>query len=270
MKSLRKYIWRRFYAIKYLQQTPPEKCSPALIHKLRVEIKKVKALLNLINRCSGEFKKTKTFGPFKSIYRQAGKIRDLQLEEIFLQKYSDHVDVKNYIKRVKILGKKRLDKYYKIINKKLLRRQRDACDKCQPFISALSRKVVSKYIMNQKDKVERFARRDSFKSQDIHRLRKRLKEFDYNRKSIGSATSVDKTNYDKDLPILLGQWHDYQVMIRHMKKIATKSNNGDFNTTSQLAKIKNQISKDSDQLLKKIKNSLRHSAFYTQQELIRN
>jgi hypothetical protein len=90
-----------------------------------------------------------------------------------------------------------------------------------------------------------------------------MKEFDYNRKSIRSETFVDKIRYDEDLPLLLGQWHDCQVMIRHMNKVATKSN-------KELAKIEKRIAKDSNQLLKRIMKSLRHSAFRTQQELIKN
>jgi CHAD domain-containing protein len=172
MKSLVKYIWRRFYAIEYLQHTRPEKCSAALIHKLRIEIKKIKALLNLINRCSEKFKKRKIFEPFKSIYRQAGKIRDLQLEEIFLQKYADRVGVKNYITSLTAFRKKELDKFNRMVNKKLLKQQKDACDNCQPYIDTLTRKVISAYMLNQKVKVEKITRRVSLETQDLHRLRK--------------------------------------------------------------------------------------------------
>ncbi len=187
-----------------------------------------------------------------------------------MQKYADRVGVKNYMTSLRAFRKKELNKFNKMVNKKLLKQQKDACDNCQPYIDALTRKVNSAYMLNQKVKVEKIIRRVSLETQDLHRLRKWMKEFDYNRKSIRSETSVEKIRYDEDLPLLLGQWHDCQVMIRHMNKVATKSNNGYFNTTSELAKIKKQISKDSDQLLKKIKISLSHSAFCTQQELIRN
>ena len=54
-------------------------------HKLRVEIKKLKALAGFIQFSNKHFSQKKTLKPFLKVYKQAGKIRELQLEDAFLK-----------------------------------------------------------------------------------------------------------------------------------------------------------------------------------------
>ncbi len=79
LKKIRKNI------ISLLKKSPV-KFDDEDYHKLRVEIKKLKALAGFIEFSNKKFSKKKTLKPFKKVYKQAGKIRELQLEDIFPKK----------------------------------------------------------------------------------------------------------------------------------------------------------------------------------------
>ena len=78
-KSLPKYLRRREDAITTLLEKQKRVYTPAHIHQLRLELKKIDALFELLNYCSKGFKMDKTFKPFKMIIDQAGKVRELQI-----------------------------------------------------------------------------------------------------------------------------------------------------------------------------------------------
>ena len=79
LKKIRKNI------IALLKKSP-EKFEDEDYHKLRVEIKKLKAIAGFIEFSNKKFSKKKHLKPFIKVYKQAGKIRELQLEESFLKK----------------------------------------------------------------------------------------------------------------------------------------------------------------------------------------
>ena len=87
MKAPTKYLKKREDAINFLLEKPTRAYTIDTFHKLRVEINKLNAFFELINFYSKDFKRKKTFKPFKLIFRQAGKVRELQVEEAILRKY---------------------------------------------------------------------------------------------------------------------------------------------------------------------------------------
>ena len=88
MKSLKKYLGKRERAIAALLKEDVRSCDPLAVHAIRVEIKKMSAFFHLMNYAVREFKRKKTFKPLKVIFRQAGKLRELQVEEAMLKKYA--------------------------------------------------------------------------------------------------------------------------------------------------------------------------------------
>src|SRR5436190_20764312 len=101
MKTLKKHLDDRKLAITTFLEQPRDQYTPETFHKLRVEIKKLNALFDLIDFCSKDFKRKKTFRPYHKIFRQAGKVRELQIEETIVQNYcNEHclVDYQNKLK----------------------------------------------------------------------------------------------------------------------------------------------------------------------------
>ena len=71
MKRLTRYLKRREIAINLLMKRPTDRFTAVTIHKLRVEIKKLRAFLNLISFYSNNFKRKKAYKPFKKLFKQA-------------------------------------------------------------------------------------------------------------------------------------------------------------------------------------------------------
>jgi hypothetical protein len=65
------------------------------------------SIFDLIHFCSNNFKQKTTYKPFKSIFRQAGKVRELQIEAAMLKKYFQNNVIKDYgksLKRLRLKG----------------------------------------------------------------------------------------------------------------------------------------------------------------------
>src|SRR5687768_12390500 len=54
------------------------------LHKIRVDIKKIKAIIGVINASEKRFKGHKSFIPFRDIFRKAAEIRDSNVNELVL------------------------------------------------------------------------------------------------------------------------------------------------------------------------------------------
>ena len=109
-------------------------------------------------------------------------------------------------------------------------------------------------------KIEKLLSQNTLKNKQMHLLRKRLKEYQYNQKSL-NFSKQNKLISDMDvLPELLGEWHDYQVTINHLKK---GINSGQINPTvnNQLENIKALFIFKREFLLNKINTALLNSLF---------
>ena len=81
MNGFKKYLKKRIQAIIALLKRPKRKYWQVTFHQLRIEIKKLDALFDLIDFCAKDFDRDKLFKPFEEIFQQAGKVRDLQIEK---------------------------------------------------------------------------------------------------------------------------------------------------------------------------------------------
>src|SRR5688572_32167235 len=118
MKALTNYLHKREAAIHAILKKPRRKYSSKTFHKLRVELKKLNAILKLISFCAQDLNREKTFKPFKKVFRKAGKVREIQVEEKMLKKYLPKNSLKRYRKRLKKRRSKAQKIYFKLVNKK--------------------------------------------------------------------------------------------------------------------------------------------------------
>ncbi len=108
---------------------------------------------------------------------------------------------------------------------------------------------------NKKAKIEKLLRQNTLKNKQIHILRKRLKEFQYNEKSL-NYNNQNPLILNKDiLSELLGEWHDYQITINHLKKVID-SGKINPNENNQLENIKTTFTFKRELLFNKINTTL--------------
>ena len=260
MKLNAKYLKNRRDVINNLLEKPKRLYTSATFHKLRVELKKLDAFFDLIKFCSKDFKRKKTFKPFKLIFNQAGKIRELQVEEAMLKKYFLDNLLTGYGNSLKKLQLQEQKDYFSIANKKLASELKKRYRDIAPFITHMDKKKVKNYMKKKKNKIEKLFSQDTLETPQVHALRKRLKMFNYNRKSL-NLDKEKKSLSNKDvLPELLGKWHDCQVVIKHLKKsMNTVGINSEELT--QCETVKANISSDSQELFNKINAAIHTSNF---------
>ena len=260
MKSLTKYIKKRKAALNFLLEKSRSKYTPSTFHKLRVEIKKLNSLFDLINFCSNDFKRKATYKPFKLIFSQAGKVRELQVEESILKKYLLTNSIKDYSKTLKLLQSKEKEDFFLLVNKKLFDQLNKKYKKIIPYISGIDIEKANRYLKKRKSRIQKLLGKEIIQKKQLHELRKRLKVFNYNREIL--CKEQDKTLLkNDDLPVLLGKWHDCQVIRKHLKKTIDncKFNENDIN---QLKVIKTKIVLDREKLFKEISISIPESEFF--------
>ena len=260
MKLNVKYLKNRRDAINFLLEKPKRLYTPATFHKLRVELKKFDAFFDLIKFSTKDFKQKKTFKPFKLIFIHAGKVRELQVEEAMLKKYFLDNLLTEYSNSLKKLRLQEQKDYFSIVNKKFASEVKKKYREIVPFIAQMDKKKVKDYMKKKKSKIEKLLSQGTLETPQAHALRKRLKKFNYNRKSLNLGKQ-EKSLSNKDvLPDLLGKWHDCQVVIKHLKK-SMNTIGKDSKEVTQRKTVKANISSDSKELFSKINAAIHTSNF---------
>ena len=260
MKAITKYLKKRKEAITFLLEKPQQTYTPAVFHKLRVEIKKLNAFFELINFCSKDFKRKKTFKPFKLIFSQAGKVREFQVEEAMLKKYFLNTLLTNYRVGLKQLRLKEQNDFFLIVNKKFYDGLNKKYCKIMNLLKKADIKNVKSYLEKKRKLIKKLLSQDTLQTPQIHALRKSLKTFNYNRKILDLEKNNRPLPKKEILAELLGKWHDCQIIIRHLKKTidACGINPKEMN---QLIKIKAKLFSKSQLVLKKIHEAIPSSEF---------
>jgi CHAD domain-containing protein len=264
MNAFKKYLKKRKKAIDFLLGKPRWSYASVTFHKLRVEIKKLNAFFDLIKFCSKDFKREKMFKPFRLLFRQAGKVRELQVEEEMLKKYFENNFIEEYRKNLKTLRLSEQAKYFSVANEKFFASLKKRFDEVKQDLTKIDDEKVNRYIEDRRHRIEMLISQKTLKSAEIHTLRKRLKRFNYNRRLL----DLKKTNgpsAKKDVLLrLLGKWHDCQVIIRHIQS-AEKAVGINQEELSQLEEIEARVSSGRVILLNEINETIPESEFFVQQ-----
>ena len=208
MKRLKQYANKRFKNLEThlasYQQTP----DVEILHKIRVEIKKLKALLQLINYCARKFRAHKTFLPLRTIFRKAGEIRQPEVfyrllllyqikgvrdESIPKAKYSDRLS-KALVKQIPIHIKSVVAQE-KIVEK---------------YVEKVTMDCIKKYLKRRKKQL-RSELYPKMRQDRLHKSRKTMKEIIYLSGIVkGGDKKLDKFYHHAEA--LVGQWHDRQML----------------------------------------------------------
>ena len=180
------------------------------LHQFRVQIKKLRAMLDLFENTSKQHKLLKQFKPVRKIFKYAGSIRDaytsLQLSEKYELKNEDFETGQQ-----KIIAEGTTDfqqkgkEYLKCIKQtyKLLTRQ----------LAKIDDGLVAEYYKNQLSQIAAGMAISNF-TEDMHTNRKLIKILVYNHKLADNALEgVINFNiaYLDKLQRAIGDWHDNVV-----------------------------------------------------------
>ena len=252
MKAITKYFKKRKTAIIFLLEKPKQEYTPETYHQLRVEIKKLDAFMHLIKFCAKDFMRKKSFKLFTVIFRQAGKMREIYIEQAMLKNYFTNNVLKAYSVKLKKSQVTALEKYISLVSIKYITKLKKNFREMTSFLKNINKKRGEGYIEKQKKDIEKLLSPINVKPSQLHTLRKKLKKLIYIRKILSYEKPVDPIPQKDNLPELLGKWHDCQIVIRHLKK-TIDAEVIDSRAAKQLQKTKTKIMSDKLELFNKVK-----------------
>lgn len=253
MKILQKYYAQHHSKIAQLLSLKPRKYTPENFHKLRVDLKKLNALFEIINYCSRDFKRKKSFKPYKKLFKQAGAVRELQLEENLLKLH----DTRNTLKKFREKLSQRREVEQEIFFELLRTLSITEGNKIIPLLAAIEEKTTQEYLRKKEDKIASLLKKKTIDETQLHELRKRLKQLNYN---LGSLNEKKEKKKITNLTDLLGQWHDCQVMAQYFEK-AIKNNEVEAKELPTLKRIIKKLTTEEKQYLLKINKVLSSHSF---------
>ena len=191
------------------------------IHRFRLEIKKLKAVMQLVHTAHKSFDNKKKYGVIRPIYKDLGAIRETQIQQEAFNENS---------KTYKPSFRK---KYKQLLNEELLQRQDIVLENFdESMIKSLKKikKQIKKALkdMSFNDFKNYFKARISklrktfdsidFSDKKMHSMRKLIKEIKFNTRYKHKLAEKWLSKYNinltllEDLQKLLGQWQDNVVL----------------------------------------------------------
>ena len=188
------------------------------LHQLRVSIKKIKAILLMLDKLEGNFGFDKTFAPYKILFKQLAPIRNEMLqaektknEPVSTQQKNKHrLRIAAYNKKLKQAA----PGYLKSITEKL--------PETLQYLSKVKHKDIYPYCKKLLRKIK--ANWKDIKTDDeLHKYRKQLKQLLYC-SSLLTSKQKDKLLSSKEhkridkLQDEIGQWHDNILLLTEIEK----------------------------------------------------
>lgn len=212
-KSVNEYFAISAAKVNSVLIMPSTKLAADDVHRLRVHIKKIRAILSLNTNDLGK-QPSKSLKVIKSLFASAGALRELQLRAQSIQKKNADNKLSNYLYY--------LDLCMLYEKKNLKRELRTITENKNPLpllkqgLKNLGKKQIKAFEKESHDRQLEILKKKKISSEELHELRKQLKKEVYLHEALGDLIPVDPN--DKKTSQMLGEWHDCLVMAAHIKK----------------------------------------------------
>jgi CHAD domain-containing protein len=259
MKTGYEILKKQGKAINHYLVKSPDTFTSIDFHQLRLGIKKLNAFLDLVAFCSKDFNRKKILKPFTEIFRKAGKIRELQIEQLTIRKHNTKGFLKEYSTKLKLEISTEKSGFFILVNK-LYPKIRKKQEELITYPIEINTKNCKEYFRKKSVNIEKIISKRRLKRKKLHQLRKQLKTFNYNLKALFSENKATKTPLKSGLTSLLGKWHDCEVLLQHLKKGIVKENLN-YHEIQELKNLKTAVVSKRKQLLDKINTILLTQGF---------
>ena len=230
-------------------------------HKLRVELKKLNALFEILEYCSPEFKNRKYFKPFKTLFQQAGRVRELHITEALLKTHFDENALIQFNQYMAMQKKSDEDTFFALTTKLKRSKLKKQFQLIKPFALQTTKKMIRRYLEKNRNRIEKELTQENIQMDLVHALRKRIKTYNYNRRILEKddlSTHITSTDHLSDL---VGKWHDLQITLDYIQP-SKKSVAFEPEESNLLHKGARKMTAESDRLFKDILNAVPSSEFY--------
>lgn len=218
MKNLIAYTELRIQTLNRILATKPAAYHTETFHTLRVEIKKIRFILDLLSHADQDFREDTAMQQLRKIFRKAGQVRDHHIQNKTLEPFAKHPQFAAFRHILEKSLQKRKAGFFRFMhamNKKTLQK------KLQELLfsmGAIRKTDLATYHHEQEKKIAGCLRHPSFSIEEMHALRKLFKKLTYAGKLVSQKQHLQNTK-TAQLSELIGQWHDSVVTRKKLKKI---------------------------------------------------
>jgi len=251
--TLSAYYEERLRSVEAIVQKRDGKTSEEAIHKLRVDIKKIKAVAQLLHFCTNDFHRKQLLKAYKKIFKAAGAIREAQLERKALEKLHMLDALKRYASHLNEHLEKATHQYLVLIDAQLVQELEATRGLIVPCFDAVHEEDVNRFLKVKSREIDALAKNGRLKKQQTHELRNVLKVFYYT-VLLYHGNNERFKNMDA-FQELLGHWHDAIVLRGYLQKAAAA---GSVHTKERkhLAAVKHKMAAKSKRLFKRIQEQI--------------
>jgi CHAD domain-containing protein len=212
-----------FHIIESILQEKKQDFKIENIHELRVELKKLNLLLSIIKTSGYRLKYKKQFNHLNQIFKQAGKIRELQLVifqfNFWKEKYSISklISIKNVeLKQAKLAFTKlnKLSIHYKNIEQEIISKLEKSKNNIA-FLQKIQSKINNAFDEIMKMKLDKEVQMN-VKELALHKLRINTKKLVNYFKFFNEVENENQIDNWVELNNQLGEWHDLVVLKYHV------------------------------------------------------
>jgi CHAD domain-containing protein len=212
IKEETKYLDKEWKEMNTRLKAFLETGSQEELHKFRVQIKKLKAMLSLLEGTSKHSHLLKNFKPVKKIFKYAGQIRDAYVNLQLSEKY--HIKNESFeAGQQKIIDKGTT--HFRHKGKKYLKNIKHTYKQLKKKLPKVHDGSVTEFYKEQLNQIAAGMAISSF-TEDMHTNRKLIKILVYNHKLADKAINGSahfNIQYLDKLQEAIGKWHDNVVAV---------------------------------------------------------
>jgi len=227
--TVKKVKWQeaidyRFSNIEHVLHKLKHDCTTDNIHEIRVQIKKLKALIRLFSFSTTVTSNSKFPKPLNKLYNSLGHLREWQIQKQHITKaaddlhYADSLAYMHKINRKADTCKRRVMK--KISRLPDLKRTRDDIKNNSPLDPA-SRSVLG-FVQSKMHTVQLVLQSGKADDESMHDMRKKIKDVQYVISGSGKTSETKKESSRlqsvQKVSGQLGDFHDMSVSLLLLKK----------------------------------------------------
>jgi len=216
-------IKNHFHIIETILQEKKQDFKVENMHELRVELKKLNLLLSIIKASGNRLKYKKQLNHLKQIFKQAGRMRELQLVILQLnfwkEKYSIStlISIKNVeLKQAKLAFIKlnKVSIHYKNIEQEIISKLEKSKNDIA-FLKKIKSKINNAFDEITKMKLDNEVQMN-VKELALHKLRINTKKLVNYLKFFNEVKKENQIDNWVELNNQLGEWHDLVVLKYHL------------------------------------------------------
>ena len=252
LEIIHSYLKKREKAIGELLKSKKKKHEPENFHQLRLEIKKTRAALTLLSSCASSIDFKKKMSPYRSLFKQAGKIRELQLHKTYLHKHSGPEDMPVYNRALEKQTSEEIKRFAALKKQKEIRSIALNSETLRLSPLNINENTLENTLEQEQENIVKLLAKAKLKVPQVHDLRKRIKSFHFLSTLIPLKTK--KLKGLDEFQELLGKWHDYEVFGEELQK-ADKLQSIPIEEKKKIRKLKPRVFQKREVLFKKIDKS---------------